>query len=112
MTDDLNPIENDIDDTLDDDTLSDLGVDVDEFADEVAAAETAPDAIAETVGFFDAGVDALQLDDLQLEGRVGVLERLGPAHFRSKGFSFMGFLQTVYEHVAGEVSGKPKPTES
>lgn len=49
---------------------------------------------------LDAAVDLHALDDLTFEGRPTVLERLGPAHFRSKGFSFMGFLQTVYDHVA------------
>jgi len=50
--------------------------------------------------FLDAGVDLHALDDLTHEGKPTVLDRLGPAHFRSKGFSFMGFLQTVYDHVA------------
>jgi hypothetical protein len=49
---------------------------------------------------LDAGVDLHALDDLSFEGKPTVLDRLGPAHFRSKGFSFMGFLQTVYDHVA------------
>jgi hypothetical protein len=50
--------------------------------------------------FLDAGVDLNALDDITVEGRPTVLDKLGPAHFRSKGFSFMGFLQTVYDHVA------------
>jgi hypothetical protein len=50
--------------------------------------------------FFEAGLDIHALDDLNFESRPTVLDRLGPAHFRSKGFSFMGFLQTVYDHVA------------
>ncbi len=54
--------------------------------------------------FLDAGVDLHALDDLTFDGKSTVLERLGPAHFRSKGFSFMGFLQTVYDHVAQHTS--------
>lgn len=50
--------------------------------------------------FYEAGPDAILLDDLTLTGRPSVLERLGPALFRSKGFSFIGFLQTLYDHVA------------
>lgn len=59
--------------------------------------------------FLDAGVDLHALDDLSFEGKPTVLERLGPAHFRSKGFSFMGFLQTVYDHVAEQTATKPDP---
>ena len=88
--------------------------DVDEFADAYIRPsddEDAPVAIAESdapvVGFFDAGPDLHALDDLTLTGRPSVLDRLGPAHFRSKGFSFIGFLQTVYDHVAGELNAKP-----
>ena len=55
--------------------------------------------------FFEAGLDIHALDDLNFENRPTVLERLGPAHFRSKGFSFMGFLQTVYDHVAEQAKG-------
>lgn len=50
--------------------------------------------------FLDAGVEMELLHPDSLANRPSVLERLGPAHFRSKGFSFMGFLQTVYDHVA------------
>ena len=60
---------------------------------------------SETHNPLDAGVDLHALDDLTLDGRVTVLDRLGPAHFRSKGFSFMGFLQTVYDHVAEHATG-------
>lgn len=88
--------------------------DVDEFAAEAAA--TQPEAVSELTaieqelnapGFYEAGVDLHALDDLNFTGRVSVLERLGPAHFRSKGFSFMGFLQTVYDHVAEELKKGP-----
>lgn len=56
--------------------------------------------------FLDAGVDLHALDELSFEGKPTVLDRLGPAHFRSKGFSFMGFLQTVYDHVAEQTASK------
>jgi hypothetical protein len=36
------------------------------------------------------GVDLSALADIDPSARTAVLERLGPAHFRSKGFSFMG----------------------
>ena len=63
---------------------------------------------------LDAAVDLHALDDLTFEGRPTVLDRLGPAHFRSKGFSFMGFLQTVYDHVAQhtQTSATPLAPES
>lgn len=57
--------------------------------------------------FIDAGIDISVLDDLTFAGKPGVLERLGPAHFRSKGFSFMGFLQTVYDHVVDQMMNSP-----
>ena len=56
---------------------------------------------------LDAAVDLHALDELTFEGRQTVLDRLGPAHFRSKGFSFMGFLQTVYDHVAQHSGDSP-----
>ncbi|MGN6626833.1 MAG: hypothetical protein ACTHLN_09455 [Tepidisphaeraceae bacterium] len=59
--------------------------------------------------FFEAGLDIHALDDLNFENRPTVLERLGPAHFRSKGFSFMGFLQTVYDHVAEQARANTAP---
>ena len=68
-----------------------------------------PEAPLETnFDYFDAGMDMNALEDLDVEGRATVLDRLGPAHFRSKGFSFMGFLQTVYDHIA-EHTGTAQP---
>ncbi|HEY0008361.1 MAG TPA: hypothetical protein VGB55_06535 [Tepidisphaeraceae bacterium] len=62
--------------------------------------------------FFDAGLDLSAIDDLHPEDRPTVLDRLGPAHFRSKGFSFMGFLQTVYDHIAEHTgSAQPQPSD-
>jgi hypothetical protein len=34
------------------------------------------------------------------EGTVSVLERLGPSPFPKSGFPFLGFLATVYDHIA------------
>jgi hypothetical protein len=58
------------------------------------------DELEQNLDFLDAGVDLTALADVRPAAQTAVLERLGPAHFRSKGFSFMGFLQTVYDHVA------------
>jgi hypothetical protein len=58
------------------------------------------DELEKNLDFMDAGIDLTALTDIHPAGQTAVLERLGPAHFRSKGFSFMGFLQTVYDHVA------------
>lgn len=106
-------------DTAEDaDVIADPDADVDEYAEEMAARAAAmpPEEIeapADAPKFYESNVDLHALDDLSFEGRPSVLERLGPAHFRSKGFSFMGFLQTVYDHVAGEMKNpthnNPKP---
>ena len=99
-----------------------LDEDVDEYADEFvaalerqAASQAAADgenADAETPKFYESTADLHALDTLALADRPSVLERLGPAHFRSKGFSFMGFLQTVYDHVATEVKAKAEAAET
>ena len=57
--------------------------------------------------FLEAGPDAILLDELTLAGRQSVLERLGPAGFRSKGFSFIGFLETLYDYIADQANGAP-----
>jgi hypothetical protein len=66
------------------------------------------DDLEQNRDFMDAGIDLGALADIHPAEQTAVLERLGPAHFRSKGFSFMGFLQTVYDEVsqtAGKVAG-------
>ena len=48
--------------------------------------------------FFRAGPD---VDVLELGGDApSVLERLGPSPFPKSKFPFLGFLATVYDHVA------------
>lgn len=88
--------------------------DTDEFAEEaaelVAALPTScaplpPLADIAAEDFFSAGTDLDVLNFEDIDSRPGVLDRLGPAHFRSKEFRFMGFLQTVYNHVAEQVAG-------
>lgn len=34
------------------------------------------------------------------DGTLSVLERLGPSPFPKSGFPFLGFLATVYDHIA------------
>jgi len=38
-----------------------------------------------------------------------VLEQLGPPGFRKSSFPVVGFLASLYEHVAAHVSGENKP---
>jgi hypothetical protein len=38
-----------------------------------------------------------------------VLERLGPTPFAKSGFPFLGFLATVYDHVASHCQPQPGP---
>ena len=39
------------------------------------------------------------------------LERLGPSPFPKSGFPFLGFLATVYDHVASHVGAATRATE-
>jgi hypothetical protein len=48
------------------------------------------------------GIDALRANPPR-DGKP-VLEQLGPAPFRSRGFPLLGFLATLYEHVAASVA--------
>ena len=88
-------------------TPDDSAADTDEFAAEAAARAAAHSSSPAGVydDFFSAGPDLDVLDLDEIDNRPGVLDRLGPAHFRSKEFRFMGFLQTVYNHVAEQVAG-------
>jgi hypothetical protein len=39
-------------------------------------------------------------------GTQSALERLGPSPFPKSGFPFLGFLATVYDHIASHVGGQ------
>ena len=45
-----------------------------------------------------------------LPNTPSALERLGPSPFPKSGFPFLGFLATVYDHIATHVGGAP-PTD-
>jgi hypothetical protein len=56
--------------------------------------------------FFRAGPDADLLNAVPPPVGKHILEQLGPPPFRKTAFPMMGFLATLYEHVAAHVSGK------
>ena len=57
--------------------------------------------------FFRAGPDVdLLISVAPPEPAKHVLEQLGPPPFRKTAFPMMGFLASVYEHVAAHVSGR------
>jgi hypothetical protein len=59
---------------------------------------------ADPDAFFRAGAD---LDVLELGGDAPpVLERLGPSPFPKSKFPFLGFLATIYEHVANHARNR------
>ena len=66
-----------------------------------------PDLTADSDAFFRAGpdVDLLMSVPPPAEEKH-VLEQLGPPPFRKTSFPMMGFLASVYEHVAAQVSGR------
>jgi hypothetical protein len=66
---------------------------------------TDPDA------FFRAGpdVDLLTVVPPPTQAQH-VLEQLGPPPFRKTSFPMMGFLASVYEHIAAQMSGRPPAT--
>ena len=61
--------------------------------------------------FFRAGPDVeLLVSIAPPETAKHVLEQLGPPPFRKTAFPMMGFLASVYEHVAAHVSGRETPS--
>jgi hypothetical protein len=54
--------------------------------------------------FFRAGPDIDLLESVPPPQAKHILEQLGPPPFRKTAFPFMGFLASVYEHVAAHVS--------
>lgn len=64
----------------------------------------------EPEGFFRAGPDVdLLISVAPPEPAKHVLEQLGPPPFRKTAFPMMGFLASVYEHVAAHVAGRETP---
>ena len=61
--------------------------------------------------FFRAGPGIDALESAASSDQRPALERLGPTPFRKSKFPLLGFLATVYEHVAAQ-SGGEKRTES
>ena len=56
--------------------------------------------------FYRAGVE---IDSLRLAAEPEprhILEQLGPPPFRKTSFPMLGFLATLYEHVAAHVAGR------
>ncbi len=61
----------------------------------------------EPENFFRAGPDVdLLISVAPPEAAKHVLEQLGPPPFRKTAFPMMGFLASMYEHVATHVSGR------
>jgi hypothetical protein len=60
--------------------------------------------------FYKAGCGIDALLDVNDDPPKPVLEQLGPAPFRSKGFPLLGFLATLYEHVAASSTAPTHPT--
>lgn len=63
--------------------------------------------LEEPESFFRAGPDANLPVERDHEPTLPVLERLGPPPFRRSNFPLLGFLATVYEHVASHVRLTP-----
>jgi hypothetical protein len=60
--------------------------------------------------FFRAGDDVDLLNAVPPPPAPHVLEQLGPPTFRKTTFPMMGFLASVYEHVAAQVAGNTTET--
>ena len=65
-----------------------------------------PDLPIDPSSFYRAGPDAELLLAVPPGEASHVLEQLGPPPFRKTNFPIMGFLASLYEHVAEQVSGK------
>lgn len=61
--------------------------------------------------FWSAGVDLAGLESLPALDKAPALQRLGPLPFPRGGFPLMGFLATVYEHVANHVGRRASAVE-
>ena len=66
-----------------------------------------PELPTDSDAFFRAGPDVdLLLSVPPSADEKHVLEQLGPPPFRKTSFPMMGFLASVYEHVAQQVRGR------
>ena len=66
--------------------------------------QTSPD-------FYAAAADLDAIDLTPELPHKPVLEQLGPPPFRKTSFPMMGFLASVYEHVAQQVRGENAPAD-
>ena len=74
---------------------------------EQAPSQPPPYLSSDPESFFRAGPDIDLLASVPPpENAKHVLEQLGPPPFRRTAFPMMGFLASVYEHVAAHVSGR------
>ena len=63
------------------------------------------DLLADCEGFF-AMREAMEGPLVGNLDTTSPLERLGPSPFPKTGFPLLGFLETVYEHIAEQGTGK------
>jgi len=57
------------------------------------------------MAFWSVSADFELLGEAPAAPVPAVLERLGPAPFPKSGFPFMGFMATIYDHVATRTGG-------
>ena len=66
------------------------------------------DLTSDPEAFFRAGPDVdLLMSVPPPQDQKHVLEQLGPPPFRKTSFPMMGFLASVYEHVAAQFADRP-----
>jgi len=58
-----------------------------------------PDLPTDPAAFYRTGDEAPALDSLNIS-ETSALEILGPSPFPKSGFPLLGFLESVYEHLA------------
>jgi hypothetical protein len=81
------------------------------FMSEPEIEQLPPHLPPEPENFFRAGPDVdLLISVAPPESPKHVLEQLGPPPFRKTAFPMMGFLASVYEHVAAHVAGRETST--
>ncbi len=78
------------------------------MSDPIANEQPSPPAHlpSDPAAFFAAGADLALLMAVAPPPARHVLEQLGPPPFRKSSFPMMGFLASVYEHVAAAVAPK------